>query len=304
MRSVSSALLLFLAAACGTLSNEDVAFLEAIPQREQLHVQVPQGDTAQPLCAIGSAEVWKSARSTGDAINAGVDGILTLVDTIRGLPPTTRDPDQRTWGPFADRQHAGVQARVTMLRELDAQRVPWRWIYTIAQRRDAGAFLPIVEGEFFGAQARNGVGRMTLHFENAWTLQTNQPADPHAPMRIFYDLASDPRTVSLDLTAGLGFGLARFDYGYAGYADGHGRFDYAFPDSKSNCIIEVTAFFTARGAGRDVYRARCPLGAVYGDVQQCWDPASCLTYVNDPFAFTAQCNGVKPCLLGNAAACP
>ena len=302
MRSVGSALAVF-ACACGTLSNEDIAFFEALPQKEQLHVQVPQNDTAQPACLIGPAEVWTNAKATGDSINSGVDGILGLVDAIRAVPPTTRDTDQRTWGPFADDKHPGVDDQVTMVRELDAQGVPWRWIYTISARRKPAGFLPILEGEFFGAQAKNGIGRLTLHFENSHAVGIDKPGDPQSPARIFYDLSSDPRTVSLDLTAGLGLGLLRFDYGYAGYQDGHGRFDYAFPDPKSGCTIEVTTLFTARGSGRDVYRARCGTFTI-GDIRQCWDVSACLTYVDDPFAFTPQCNGVKPCLLGNPASCP
>jgi len=300
MRSACSVLLAL--CACGTLSNEDVAFLEAIPQRGTLHVAVPAGSTGQALCSIGSADVWTSAKSTGDSINAGVDGILALVDTIRAIPPTTRDTDQRTWGPFPDQSHAGVQLEVTMSRELDATGVPWRWIYAISARRPPADFLPILEGEFFGAQAKNGIGRITLHFENSWALSINQPGDPQAPASVFYDLSGDPRTVSLDLTAGQGLALLRFDYSYAGYADGHGRFDYALP-AQNGCTLEIATFFTAAGAGRDLFRARCGL-SVYGDIQQCWDVSACLTYVNDPFAWTSQCNGVAPCLLGNPAACP
>jgi hypothetical protein len=301
MRSAISALLLL--CACGTLSNEDVAFREALPQKETLHVQVQQANAAKVACAIGTADFWISAKATGDNINAGVDGIVGLVEAISAVTPTTRDTDQRTWGPFADKDHAGVDDVVTMYRELDAKGVPWRWIYTIAARRKPGAFVPILEGEFFGAQARNGIGRLTLHFENSWALQINNATDPHSPARIFYDLSGDPRTVSLDLTAGLGLGLQGFDYGYAGYADGHGRFDYAIPDPKSGCLLEVTAYFTAQGSGRDVFRALCGT-VLYGDVHQCWDANACLTYVDDPFAFTAQCNTVKPCLLGSKAACP
>src|SRR5438477_130291 len=125
MRLACSALLL--AAACGNLSNEDVAFLVAIPQRDQLHVAVP---------------------------------------------------------------------------------------------------------------ANGGTGRMTLHFETAAALGINKPTDPTGPMRIYYDRFEDPHTISLDLTSSTGFGLVSFDYGYAGYADGHGRFDYAFPDPKSGCKVE------------------------------------------------------------------
>jgi hypothetical protein len=301
MRSAFSALLLV--AACGNLSNEDVAFIEAIPQRQQLHVQLPTGDTAQTACAIGSADIAISARTTGNAINQGVDGILSLVDAIRAAPPTTRDTDSRTWGPFPDQNHPGVTVRVTMERELNANLEPWRWIYVIAARRAPADYLPIVEGEFFGAQGSRGAGRVTLHFENSWTLQINKLTDPQFPARIYYDLTSNPRTISLDLTAGNGFGLVGFDYGYAGYTDGHTRFDYALPQS-NGCLLEVSASFTAQGAGKLTYRALCPLGLIYGDVTQCFDVSACMTYVNDPFAFTAQCLGVKPCILGNPASCP
>jgi hypothetical protein len=308
MRLAFSAVPVLLAVcACGNLSNEDVAFLEALPQKDHLQVKVPQTAARQSPCPLGNADIWINAKATGDSINSGVNGILGLMDAIRAVAPTTRDTDQRTWGPYPDKEHPGVEDRVTMFRELDATLTPWRWIYTIEARRPPGSFLPILEGEFFGAQATNGIGRMTLHFENSVALQINNPNDPVNPARVFYDLTGEPRTVSLDLTSGVGFGLARFDYGFAGYADGHGRFDYAFPDPKSGCTIEVTTWFTPLGAGRDAYRARCapPTGLlVIGDILQCWDPSACLTYVNDPFAFTALCNAVKPCLLGNAATCP
>jgi hypothetical protein len=304
MRSVCSALALALACACGNLSNEDVAFQVALPRKDQLHVRFPTAPVGQNACAIGTADVYANAKTTGDSINSGVDAILTLVDTIRGVTPTARDVDSRTWGPFPDKDHPGVQVQVAMSRELDAAGIPWRFIYTISASRPPGAFLPLLEGEFFGAQARNGIGRLTLHFENSKRLAVDNPGDPALPARIYYDLSSDPHTVSLDLTAGAnGFGLISFDYFFAGYSDGHGRFDYAFPDPKSGCTVEVTTSFTAQGAGRDVFRVRCGT-QVSGDVQQCWDAGGCLTYVNDPFAFTAQCLGVAPCLIGDLAQCP
>ena len=244
-----------------------------------------------------------SAKSTGTSINAGVDDILALVDAIRKVTPTTRDVDSRTWGPFPDKDHAGVFIQVVMSRELDASRTPWRFIYTISAARPPGAYLPILEGEFFGAQASNGIGRITLHFENSTALGINKPTDPTFPARIFYDLSGDPRTISLDLTAGVNaFGLVSFDYSWAGYADGHGQFDYGFPDAKSGCTDEVTTFFNPQGAGRDVFRARCG-SLLYGDVKQCWDAGGCLTFVDDPFGFTPACLGL-PCILGTLAQCP
>jgi len=306
MRWVSSAAALALLSACGNLSNEDIAFVEAMPRSQQLHVQVPSGSTSQSLCSIGSADVYASAKATGLAINSGVDDILTLVEQIRTVTPTTRDEDSRTWGPFPDQKHPGVLIKVVMVRELDATRTPWRWIFTISASGSPAGYLPILEGEFFGPQARDGIGRLTLHFENSTTLGINNPGDPNFPARFYYDLSGDPKTISLDLTAGVNaFGLISFDYFYAGYADGHGQFDFAVPDPKSGCAVDISTFFNAQGAGRDVFRLRCG-STLSSDVKQCWDAAGCLTFIDDPFAFTPICGilNLKPCLLGDSAQCP
>ena len=304
MRSACSALMLA-AAACGNLSNEDLAYLEALPQKDQLQLAVPGGSASQNLCALGPADVWSSGKTTGANVNAAVDAVTGLVDQIRAVPPSARDADSRTWGPFPDGQHAGFLVQVTMSRELDAQGVPWRWIYQFDERKPPAAFLPIIEGEFFGAQAKDGIGRITMHFENATSLGIAKPTDPAFPAHFYYDLTSDPHTLALDLTNGqAGLGLLGFYYGYAGYTDGHGRFDYAFPSSNpAGCEVQVSAAFTAQGAGRATFTLQCPLGLTYGPVTQCWDVSSCIVYANDPFAVTPACNGVKPCLLGAQSAC-
>jgi hypothetical protein len=302
MRSAISALLLL--CACGNLSNEDVAFLEAIPHRGTLQVSVPAGASGQTACAIGTADVWTGTKPISVSINAGLDGILTLVDAIRGFPPTTRSADARTWGPWPDKNHPGVEFMVTIYRELDAKGVPWRFIYSFAARRRPGPWLPIIEGEFFGAQARDGIGRMVIHFENSSTLAINQPNDPKFPGRFYYDLSGDPRTISLDLTDNpLGFGLVGFDYFWAGYLDGHGRFDYALPPDRNGCRMEITAWFTAAGAGKGSLHIHCPL-FVDGFINLCWDQSACITYLDDPFSVMPACGGAKPCKLGNVASCP
>jgi hypothetical protein len=303
-RKSAAAGALLLLCACGNLSNQDVAFLEAVPQKGALKLSVPRGDTAQPACALGPADVWTSTKTTSDGINAGLDGILSLVDAIRGFPPSTRSQDARTWGPWPDDKHPGVQFRVQISRELDANGIPWRWIYVFEARRSPGAFLPILEGEFFGAQARNGVGRLVIHFENSIALGINNPKDPTLPARFYYDLSGDPRTISLDTTDNpVGFGLVGFDYFYAGYLDGHGRFDYALPPDTNGCRSEITTWFTAAGAGKATLHVHCGPFTL-GDVIQCWDQVACLSYVDDPFAFTPSCLGAKPCKLGNIASCP
>ena len=162
MRSVLSALLLLLTA-CGNLSNEDVAFLEAIPHKGAFDVQVPRGDTAQTACSVGTADVWNGARTTGDQVNNLLNGILALVDGIRSMSPTVRQVDCRVWGPFPDRNHPGVRFKVEICRELDAKGVPWRWIYTFAASKNGAPFLPVLTGEFFGALSISSTGRSSTY---------------------------------------------------------------------------------------------------------------------------------------------
>jgi hypothetical protein len=98
MRSGCKALALLLAcAACGNLSNEDIAFLSALPRKDDLHVQVPLQSAAQPACALGDAADWKKAKATGDDISSAVDKVLALVDVVRTFPPSQRKPDLRVW---------------------------------------------------------------------------------------------------------------------------------------------------------------------------------------------------------------
>ena len=171
MRSACKALLL-LACACGNLSNEDVAFLEAIPQKQLLHVEVPQGSAAQTLCAIGSADVYASAKTIGQGLNGGVDAILSLVDAIRAVTPTSRDDDSRTWGPFDDKDHPGVKIQVVMVRELDATYTPWRWIYTICMAVNVYFLLFVLITQLF-------LKVPVLH-----ALAPNAPDNPEPPFAI------------------------------------------------------------------------------------------------------------------------
>lgn len=300
MRSAAVSALIVLCA-CGNLSNEDLAYLSAIPRKGELHVAVPQESASvQALCGPGSygnADSWKQSKQTGDSINAAVDGIISLVEVIRTTSPTERGEDDRTWGPFPDRNHPGVQIRVRMSRELDAQNKPWRYLYVFEARRTSD-FLPILTGEFYGAQAKGGIGKLALRFENLTALQMNNPTDPTQPMRVFYDLSGDPRSISLDLTAAPGAQLERFDYFWAGYADGHGRFDYAFKNA-NGCTLALSTWFTAQGAGRAGIHFECPFSR--GDADQCWDAQACVTWVNDPLQFINACGGAASC--GLEASC-
>lgn len=281
-----------LASGCGNYSNDDVAFIAAVPHGTTLHVAVPALQ-AQPVCANGTADAFVQARSTGTSINAGLDGVLALVDTIRGLDPTARAPDRRTWGPFPDRKHPGVDIEVIMVRNPGATPGQTRFLYAFEARRAGGPFIPILEGTFLGASAENGSGVLEVHFDNAHALAIDSPGDPQGLVDFFYDLGSDPRTLSLQLN-GDGFGLAAFAYQYAGYADGHAMFDFIFSDASATRSF-VDSKFAATIRGRADVQYRTSAGAT-GSFVECWDDSACITYQTDPA-------GVKP-PVGSVASCP
>jgi len=284
-------------AGCGTWSNEDIAFVEALPTTQALRLALP-AQAGQPLCAgLGESQVWLGAKRTGDGLNAGVDLMIALVDTVKGFPPTDRRDDARVWGPFDDAKHPGKEIRVTMTRQHGAGDLP-TYVYAFEVRPRGGAFQTVIDGSFTGASARAGKGSFALRFPILRALQMNDsPTDPTGDVTVLYDRTGDPRTTTLQLSQD-GFGVIAFDYAYAGYQAGQGSFSFAFTDAQQRRLLVDTAFGAA-GEGRAVVTV---VGQNGGRVsyEQCWDEASCITFVRDPFGISGLCQGAS-CPTG---ACP
>jgi hypothetical protein len=306
MRSVTRAALVLAAglAGCGNYSTEDLRFLAALPQREDLRVAVPaQGDPNALVgpCLTGTADVWLWAKPTSDGLNAGVDFVLGLVDVVRRYPPTWRSDDERGWGPFDDEKHPGRELRIVITRSYPPALggAPSHAYAFQARVKGTAPFTTLIGGVFDGASASHGRGSVVLDFEAMWTVGVANPDTPHGNMQIAYDRASDPVTVDLVLAQD-GFGIVRFAYGFAGYRDGRGAFDYAFRNAAGD-LLTVAASYDAAGAGRAQVAFTAAAGGS-GSFRQCWDGAACLTYVDDPANYS--CVAPPPCSFGAPADCP
>jgi hypothetical protein len=295
-------LLVLLLVACGNYSNDDLTFLAAIPSKEQLHLTVPQA-SGQALCALGSADAAVNARTTGSSLNQAIEGILAFVDLIRAVPPTGRDGEQRSWGPWDDAGHPGVRYRVTMVRTLGATPAHDQYAYAFTGSRSGGAFLSVITGTFIGSEAQKGSGNLRLDFDAAWTLGTNKPTDPHGAISVAYDLSQDPHALELQLDTSLGALQPSYLYRWLGYADGRALFDFAITDPASGNRVVIDARFTGQGDGKASLTVTLPSGFSVS-VDECFDGQACLSWLSDAFAVTPACNGVRPCLLGQASACP
>ncbi|MBS2025473.1 MAG: hypothetical protein JST92_23995 [Deltaproteobacteria bacterium] len=294
---------LVFAGACGNYSNDDLVFLAALPERGSLKVEVPTSNT-QPLCALGEASAWDAAKTTGTSINNALDSLLALVDLIRSLPPSTRGVDTRIWGPYPDSAHPGVDIQVTIVRQRRPDPRNDGFTYKFEQRVSGGQWLSAIDGAFLGVDASAGTGSMVLHFDTAWSLGIAKPDDPRGDADFAYDHASDPKTLEMQLGTSGAYGLSpSFRYAFAGYADGHGSFNFFSVDTKGNQFT-IDAAFDKAGTGKASVDVRTPLGLT-GHLDQCWDAESCLTYLNDPLAITQPlCGQQHPCLLGAQTSCP
>src|SRR5262249_12855528 len=162
---------LFILAACaGNHSNQDVEFLAALPVRSELESKLPQQaaqsgvtGTRQDALSVGDpSTAYSDARAASDAFNSGLFWLLDLIDQIRLLPPSRREPDRRIWGPFPDHDHPGFIDEVVMERQ-----EPGFFHYRIEIRRQdappSEPWIPLVVGFFRGTGgARRGTGEVHL----------------------------------------------------------------------------------------------------------------------------------------------
>lgn len=314
MRWATSIAAAALLAACGNFSTEDLEFAEAMPTRETLQVRLPgaattgAGAQAAVTCGpLGEATGWTQARVIGVGVNAGLDWILRVVDLVRALEPTRRERDRRTWGPFPDSRHAGVESRIVVWREFDGAGSP-TYHFAFEGRRPAQSadWLALIDGTFEGAYAARGRGTVTLRFASIRQLGVNDsPDDPTVDVPIDYDRTAEPRTVSLTIPAGDGgFGLIDFPYTWSSWSNGEGRFDYAVRDLAGNRVV-WRARFNGAGAGRGdvvIFPANPPPPSY--PLSACWDADGCYTAANDLFNVVRLCGTAATCVVDWPAGCP
>jgi hypothetical protein len=126
---------LLAAAGCGNYSNEDLEFMNAIPQRGDVAVELPRRAN---LTAADSAEGWLTTFKVTRDFNHVADAFLSLIDTIRSFYPTTRNANERIWGPVASKEHPGWQIEFRMTKSEAPMR---RFNYVLVMLPPAGVVL-------------------------------------------------------------------------------------------------------------------------------------------------------------------
>ncbi|WP_224368371.1 hypothetical protein [Hyalangium versicolor] len=292
MRNVWPALLCLLAACGGNISNEDLEYLNALPTREVLASKLPGSGTnsgsglaqRQDRLVVGElSPIFRDTQKTSAEFNGGLDVLLSTLENIRTVPPTTREPDRRTWGPYRDNQHPGNDVRFVMTRDGDffdyhLQYKPTKggeadWWSFLEGSFNASAGIRIGEGELhlFVADAMshgldvndlNGLTRLDIGYQNkdlptrVEMIFTAPPTLPSSPLEVRFNYRELPG----------GFGELRF-------------LEKAIDAVPGGLLedVEITSRWTPDrgGVGTFEIRAGDLMGASY---KECWDAQNKVTF--------------------------
>jgi len=272
------------------------------------------GPAAQAACGgpLGDARSVSEARQIGIGMNAGLDWILGIVDTLRQVEPTRRERERRTWGPFPDQKHPGIEIRLVVVRSFEGDLPTYAFSFEVRRPAVSPTWTMVIDGAFVGASGRTGRGQVTLHFDRIRLAGIDDPANPgpQSPVTIQYDRSTDPRVLSLLVAPNdVGYGLVDFDYAFTTWQSGHARLDFAVANAQGRA--EEVARFTPAGAGAAhvTFRSALVPGLSYAfDV--CWDAAGCASALNDPGSRTEYaanvpgCTAGSPCTVNWPAGCP
>ncbi|HEX2660247.1 MAG TPA: hypothetical protein VHU40_18315, partial [Polyangia bacterium] len=197
--------LLALAFGCGNYSNEDLEFMNAVPQTADLSVESPRVSAIRPAL---QDDALKMTLEVTTKMNAGATSLLALVDKLRTIYPTSRDANTRLWGPWPADGNPGWQLEFAMTRTLLADGLTPHFDYELVMIPPAGVVIgggtksssQVLGGAFDSTGlARAGTGRMWLTPKEARdagaVLKDLEKLDA---LTITYDNRAWPR--SLDMT--------------------------------------------------------------------------------------------------------
>jgi hypothetical protein len=290
---------LFLLGACGDYSNEDLAFMNALPENDELRVNLPARSAA--LAPATEAELARTTHDVTATFNGLLGDLTNMVDYIRSFPPTSRTPDSRTWGPYptdrAQKINLDWKMRMIMSRDLT---VPDQFDYEIDAHEDGTsdlAWIVYVRGSFLAGQtARRGTGHVELvtaglraaGFDVSGLGQLDN-------LVIDYNTLGDPISVNMTVTdlptAGSSDPASQVLYGYEATAAGQGQmtFDLIGQLIAGPAIedLRVTSKWLPTGEGIAVLMVVSGDGA--GSQQtECWDSSFDATLNIKPWGTAAE----------------
>jgi hypothetical protein len=281
------------AAGCGNYSNEDLEYMNALPENSDLRANIPPVTSAVQLA--DEAPLARQTHDTTRGFNGLLMGLVDIVDTVRSYPPTARTATSRTWGPFrtdpAKMKNLDWQTRMIVWH--DEANPTSQFDYEIDVHKDGNGDLDwptLIRGSFqvgAGRTARRGVGHVELITADARAEGldlTDLGMLDH--LEIDYDTFADPISVTMNITDLPNPGstdpapTAKFVYRANVAGQGQMVFDVVANLPNTGPAIEdlrVTSHWLSTGEGRADVTIVSGDGAGLQQVQ-CWDLSFKETY--------------------------
>jgi hypothetical protein len=193
-------------AACGNYSNEDLEFMNVVPETADVSVAAPLRARLRP------AQEDDALKMTGDVTtgaNKAAASLLALLDKIRTIYPTSRESGVRIWGPWPADGNPGWQAEFRMTRSSSSDGVTPHFDYEMVMIAPAGTppfadggTSTTVLGGWFEAtgRARGGRGEMILTPKEARDAgAVLKDLEKLVTLDINYDNRTWPRTLDMKI---------------------------------------------------------------------------------------------------------
>jgi hypothetical protein len=283
------ATLLVAIAGCGNYSNEDLEFMNALPEKSDLTADVPMRSA---VTLASTAELYRTTREVAAIFNGITDAFLNLIDGIRAFPPTTRKPDERIWGPVPAANQPGWLVRMIMQRQPEVATFSYSLDFIPAGAPDSAA-ISLITGSFAAAGGvRKGSGEIHVTTDMLRAAGGDPGLGYLETLDVLYDTSAPP--ISVDLTfVNLPDPLKPLDpttghYVYSAQENGQGALSYEFsansiPGPAGLDTFNVTSRWLGTGEGRS------DLQVVSGDAvgaleAQCWNSQLQAVYIDKPWA--------------------
>ncbi len=248
-------LVTLLLGACGNYSNDDLDFQLALPQASDMAAQMQLS-----VVRSSSAEYYKATRSAIATFNGMVGSLTGPIDLVRGITPTTRNGDERTWGPWPVDKVPGWEVRVVMQRSNlspSLLRMDY-WVEVRPAGSGDSGWVPFLIGQYTSTgSARTGQGKIELRAD--YVRAAGYPIDTDAGLAnlnslvVTYDNAAYPIHVSMDIVNVPTATTQAGSYEYFQNQDGSGEmsFDWqGISDTGAPVSARMQAEWIGSGAGR------------------------------------------------------
>jgi hypothetical protein len=292
-----------LTAGCGNYSNDDLEFMNAVPDQSDLSANIPPRSV---LAAGPEAELAKDTHDTVRLFNGVLDTVLGGVEAIRAYQPNGRGPDTRTWGPIPDTNSLQLawEWQFAMVRNPDGS---FSYEFDFEPMASPGTWLPLITGNFAPSPGvRRGTGSFTL--DTGPLRNVGFPFDTGLgkidTLTLSYQTKDFPTSVVTDLVSFPNFpdltstNAAHTEYG--AQSDGSGAMKFTLtgdliPITPAIEVVAVTSQWLPSGAGRGTLTVEQGDGA--GMMQtECWDMSFNATFNSKPWSPSEN--------TGDPSACP